>query len=474
MKKSVIKLGYCPTRRDVFSVSEAIKYKGEIKKVIENYDVDIIDLEGINEEGLLYDQKDLFKVIDRMKEANVDALFFPHCNFGTEDLVAEVGRALKVPVLVWGPRDDAPLENGFRTRDTQCGMFATGKVLRMYNVPFTFLTNTPLHSDDFKNGFEKFVAVANTVKKFKSTRILQISTRPTGFNSVMVNENELLEKFGIKLYPVALEEITSQIDGIIAEKSQAFVDEVKFVKENISKNTEINQIEKMIGLKIAIKRTAEGFNCNAAAIQCWNALQNVLGIMPCLANSLLADERFPCACETDIHGAISSILAQAAAMDEKAVFFADVTVRDSQRDNVELFWHCGPFPYSLAKDKNKSQASSHWILASGAYGTCEWEIQGGDITIVRFDGDHNNYQLLIGEGKGVEGPFTRGTYVWLEVGNWPKWEKKIVEGPYIHHVAGVHGKYGEILKEACKYINGLSADPVEPSAEELDERWLGR
>jgi hypothetical protein len=38
---------------------------------------------------------------------------------------------------------------------------------------------------------------------------------------------------------------------------------------------------------------------------------------PCLANSLLADDGFPCACETDIHGAVSAVMIQAACMDEK-------------------------------------------------------------------------------------------------------------------------------------------------------------
>jgi hypothetical protein len=42
------------------------------------------------------------------------------------------------------------------------------------------------------------------VRAFRKLRILQISTRPTGFWSVMVNENELLEKFGIQVYPVTL------------------------------------------------------------------------------------------------------------------------------------------------------------------------------------------------------------------------------------------------------------------------------
>ncbi|MCL2285464.1 MAG: fucose isomerase, partial [Firmicutes bacterium] len=59
-----------------------------------------------------------------------------------------------------------------------------------------------------------------------------------------------------------------------------------------------------------------------------------------------------------------------------------------------------------------------------------------------------------------DGPKSTGTYVWMEVDDWVKWERKLIEGPYIHHVVGIHGNLINGLKEACKYIPGLKADPV--------------
>lgn len=100
-----------------------------------------------------------------------------------------------------------------------------------------------------------------------------------------------------------------------------------------------------------------------------------------------------------------------------------------------------------------------------------WEIRHGEVTVCRFDGDHGDYRLMMGEGKGVDGPQTTGTYLWFEVDDWPKWEKHLVEGPYIHHVTGIHGRYAHILYEACKYL-GVKADPISPSASELEARWL--
>lgn len=217
MKK--LKLGYAPTRRFTFSAEDAFKYKVEIRKQIESFgmNIDIVDLEGLNEEGLLYDDHinaDL--IVKRFKEEEVDAVFFPHCNFGTEDTVARVGKALGKPVLLWGPRDEAPLADGMRLRDTQCGIFATGKVLRRFDVPFTYVTNSRVKDPVFERGFTNFVAAANVVRQFKSLRILQIGPRPASFWTMMCNEGELLERFGIEIHPITLVDIQLRTRKIAA------------------------------------------------------------------------------------------------------------------------------------------------------------------------------------------------------------------------------------------------------------------
>ena len=46
----------------------------------------------------------------------------------------------------------------------------------------------------------------------------------------------------------------------------------------------------MAALKVAIRNLADRYGCSAGAIQCWNALQGEIGIMPCAANALLNEE----------------------------------------------------------------------------------------------------------------------------------------------------------------------------------------
>ena len=82
MQKTTIRLGYCPTRRDVFSREEAMRYGRLVKETLAGHPVELVDLAGINEEELLFRDADVPAVVEKFRAADVDALFFPHCNFG--------------------------------------------------------------------------------------------------------------------------------------------------------------------------------------------------------------------------------------------------------------------------------------------------------------------------------------------------------------------------------------------------------
>ena len=135
MAKATIKLGYAPTRRSIFSAPDAIKYRGLTRDRLQELGVEFVDIDDINPEGLLYDDRDVAPILKKFREAGVDGLFVPHCNFGTEYVVARLARELKLPVLLWGPRDERPDENGVRLRDSQCGLFATGRCCGVFRYP---------------------------------------------------------------------------------------------------------------------------------------------------------------------------------------------------------------------------------------------------------------------------------------------------------------------------------------------------
>lgn len=148
-QKENLIIGFVPTRRNVFSVEDALKFKEQILNKIKSFGYSIVDISDINDEGLIRSDDDVEKVVKKLKSKNVDCVFSPHCNFGTESAVAKVAKSMGKPFLLWGPRDEAPLPDGSRLRDTQCGLFATSKILQRLGVPYTYIINSRLDSDIF-------------------------------------------------------------------------------------------------------------------------------------------------------------------------------------------------------------------------------------------------------------------------------------------------------------------------------------
>ena len=93
----------------------------------------------------------------------------------------------------------------------------------------------------------------------------------------------------------------------------------------------------------------------------------------------------------------------------------------------------------------------------------QWfQVKDGEYTVARMDQDNGAYSLLAGICRSAEGPYTFGTYLWAKFHDLPAWEKKLIEGPYIHHLAEIEGDYTAALREFCRYIPGLALDVVVP------------
>ncbi len=468
--KMDVKIGFAPTRRNICSREEALRYRKETLDKIGQYGYQIKDIKEINEEGLLLTDDDLFKAIKIFKEADVDCIFSPHVNFGTESVIARLGKEIGKPFLLWGPREDLPNKDWSNLRYTQVGLFASSRILQRMGVPFTYIVNSTLEDPVFERGFKNFVQASNVVKNFKKIRIGQIGVRPADFWTVICNEGQLLEKFNIQIVPFNLEDIVAQAMQFLTTSKSFIHDSIGSLKKVIKLDIEEEALAKIIALKEVLKNISNEQYISAFALQCWTSLQNLLGVMPCFANSLLYDEGIPVACETDINGAVSAIIAKHA-NPESSAFFADITSRHPEKEDVDLLWHCGPFPMSLKKQGSEGSITCNSLLDGNPPGIANFEIKGGDLSIIRFDEKEGRYHLFAGQAVGDTGPAYKGTYLWIKVKDWKNWERKLVYGPYIHHVAAVHGKVSPVLYEASRYMDGVIFDPIEPDKDEITD-WI--
>lgn len=468
-------LGVAPTHRDDMSFrwSRAVEYKEMVYKKLDELGITYITLDDVCEDGLLITNQDIEAAKKKFKSLEINAVFFPFCDFGTEGAVCQLAASLRLPTLFWGPVDvDGQGVDG----DAQCGLVAAGKVMHWFNQPFTFIPTCSIDDAMFEKGLRTFIAAANIVKEFKRMRILQVGPRPESFWSVICNEGELISKTGIKVFPITISEVLQRARKF---EKEAKLDVTHVVDELYSRcNVMVNRdvVEKSAALKLALRAYMDETLSTCCAFQCWYALQAEYGIWPCAAGALLAEEGLPVVCETDIHGAITTVMTTAAAMGKEYPLFGEWCFRHPKYKAAEFVAHCGISPICLFPEKP--------VLRTRPYAGCEnWGGHisaraagdtGDRISFTRFEADEKGqYNILLGYGKALNEPdlVSRGANYWLEVPDIFELENKVVKGSYIHHSAYIRGNVLPAIYEALPYIN-VNPDFVYEEQKREVERFL--
>jgi L-fucose isomerase-like protein len=449
-----IKLAFCPIGKFVFSHEDALRFKNLTELKLKAWQVDYVSLDGVLPDGMIRSQDHVDAAVEHFQKAGVGAVFMPHCNFGTEGAVGMIGKKLGVPVLLWGPRDEAPLPDGTRLRDTLCGLFASSKVLNKLGVPFTYIENCRVDDPAFERGVKDFISAANVADLFRrGTRVGHIGQRIDFFWTTIINESELLRKFNIEVLPIDMVEFLRAAKTRAQSQAAAYEAEIAKLKQtwDVTDFASDAPLINVLAVRDTMFEFAKRHDLEALAVQDFNSLVDETGAYCFYANSVLADH-LAVGLESDIHGAISCAVLSRACGDSS--FLSDVTIRHPENDNAVLLWHAGA-PLSMMKPGVKPRLGKHWILPAPESGMPHFPLKDGPITVARFDGETGDYKLIVGHGESTTGPDTLNNYVWMQVSDWPKWERRLIEGPSIHHMAMAYGHCAQALIEACKYVPGL-------------------
>ena len=384
-----VKIGLVPIRRDCtprpgifnweYAEERARKTVAYIEEHFTSENISFVDLKSINEVEVLYNEKDVQPVVDLMRKERADAIFIINSNFGNEEVAAMVTKELGLPVLLWGPLDDVFEPDGSRHTDSQCGLFGVSRQMQRYCVPFSYIENCRVSDPIFADGLDKFVRVACMIKNFRGMRIAQVGLRPKPFCSVIFNEGELMQRFGMHIIPVNMAVIIDKYNRILKERDAELEEGAKILFERYQMDKDTPPLAKKIyAFVLLYKEIFEEYDVDVISSECWTSMQLGVGAMPCTAYSILADMGYIVSCESDMHGAISMALLSCAALGKNPPFFGEFTVRHPEDKNVELLWHCGPFAYSLKKPGTvaREENQRQWF-----------QVKDGQFTICRFDQD---------------------------------------------------------------------------------------
>ena len=389
----------------------------------------------------------------------IDGVIVTLPNFGDERAIAETLRMadLDVPVLLQAT-PDAPSKMTIRDRrDSFCGKMSACNNLMQYGIPYsltTLHTETP-QSAEFKEDLDWFLAVCRVVKGLRRLRIGAIGARPAAFNTVRYSE-KILERNGISVETVDLSEILGRVERMKDNDSAA-----QGKMAAIKKYVEVSGIPDAALLKMAkLGAVIDGWmrevEVAISAIQCWTALEEYFGVVPCTVMSMMSDEGLSSACEVDIAGVVGMHALQLASETPSALLDWNNNYGDDP-DKAVCF-HCSNLPkHFFANVKMDFQEIiAGTVGKENTFGTCVGRVKAGPMSFARFSTDDFNGKIrgYVGEGEFTNDSLeTFGGAGVVKIPQLQKLLQFICENGFEHHVAANFSNVAGAVHEATtKYF----------------------
>jgi L-fucose isomerase-like protein len=419
--------------------------------------------------GSIESLTDAQKCADLFKEHRheIDGVLVTLPNFGDERAIANALRwaELNVPVLVQAFPDDAQNMTIADRRDSFCGKMSACNNLNQYGINFslTSLHTVDPESDTFLSDLERFVSVCRVVGGLKNARIGAIGARPTNFNTVRYSE-KLLERAGISVETLDLSEVFGRAERIKDDdpRLKAKLDQVMAYVPTNSIPSE--SLLKMAKFGAVVDAWMAHNNLVASAVQCWTAMEEYYGVVPCTLMSMMSNDLMPSACETDIAGVVGMYALALAS--GKASAIVDWNNNYGDDPDKGVIFHCSNLPMDVFVDEtiavedipvmDYQEIIAGTVGKENTYGTVVGRVRSGPFTYCRVSTDDVNGKITayVGEGELTDDPLkTFGGFGVVKVPRLQKLLHYICNNGFEHHVAVNLSQTAPAVEEALgKYL----------------------
>jgi L-fucose isomerase-like protein len=392
----------------------------------------------------------------RAHRTEIDGLLVTLPNFGDERAIANTVRwsELGVPVLVHAFADEgAKMSIKFR-RDSFCGKMSACNNLRQYGIPYSLTT---LHTvspsqPTFHADLKRFAATCRVVRDLKHARIGAIGARPAAFNTVRYSE-KLLEQAGISVETLDLSEALGWI-AKMTDTEPAVQEKLSGIRGYTNVGGIPNpSLMKMAKLGVAIDRWMQDKALTATAIQCWTALEELYGVVPCTLMSMMSNSLLPSACETDIAGLVGMYVLQSASGQPAALL--DWNNNYGEDPDKGVVFHCSNLPKAFFSEQRMDyqEIIAGTVGKENTYGTIVGRIAPGPFTYCRVSTDdlQGRITAYTGEGRFTEDTLeTFGGYGVTEIPRFQTLLRHVCERGFEHHVAATRATVAESIHDALK------------------------
>ncbi len=463
-------LGIIVGNRGFFPDHLADEGRKTILKVLQEEGINAIALTPQDSKfGSVESDVDAHKLADLFKQHRdeIDGVLITLPNFGEERPIANTLRwaDLNVPVLVQATPDNASSMTLADRRDSFCGKMSACNNLTQYGIKFSLTTlhTVAPESESFRADLRRFVATCRVVRGLRGARIGAIGARPAAFNTVRFSE-KLLERAGISIETLDLSEVfgrAARLKSDDAKLKTKLEQTSAYVRTGGTPN---QALIKMAKLGVVIDDWMTASNLQASALQCWTAMEEFYGVVPCTLMSMMSNGLMPSACETDIAGVVGMYALVLASGKPSAI--VDWNNNYSDDPDKGVIFHCSNLPKDIFVDETIATddipTMDYQAIIAGTvgkentFGTVVGRVRAAPFTYCRVSTNDfaGKISVYLGEGELTNDPLkTFGGYGVVRVPNLQKLLRYICENGFEHHVAVNLSQTAPAVHEALgKYL----------------------
>jgi L-fucose isomerase-like protein len=436
-------------------------------QVLEEEGIDAVALTPEDSKfGSIESLEDAHKCADLFKKhrAEIDGVIVTLPNFGDERAISNALRwaDLNVPVLVQATPDDPGKMTIADRRDSFCGKMSACNNMLQHGLKFSLTTNHTVdpQSAEFRADLRRFVGVCRVTRGMKTARIGAIGARPAAFNTVRFSE-KLLERSGITVETIDLSEIFGRAARLKKDDPllSARVDQIRSYVPVVK--TPDESLLRMARLGVVIEQWMVENELQASAIQCWTAMEEFYGVVPCALMSMMSNSLFPSGCETDIAGVVGMYALMLASGKPSAL--VDWNNNYASDPDKGVIFHCSNLPKDFMIEVGQGSAEMDYqaIIAGtvgkeNTYGTIVGRMKPGPVSFCRVSTDdfQGRITAYLAEGQLTADPLsTFGGYGVVRIPRLQTLLKYICENGFEHHVAVSPSQSAGAVNEAfTKYL----------------------
>jgi L-fucose isomerase-like protein len=419
--------------------------------------------------GAVFSLEDSQKCADLFKahREEIDGILITLPNFGEETAIANAMRwaGLDVPVLIHAYPDEVAKMTATDRRDSFCGKMSCCNNLKQYGIKYSLTTlhTVSPESDSFRADLRKFAGVCRVVRGLKGARFGAIGARPAAFKTVRYSE-KLLERSGISIETIDLSEMFGRASKL-KESDQIVQTKMEEIRSYVStKGVPHDPLVKMAKLGAVIDGWMAENRLVASALQCWTAMEEFYGVVPCTLMSIMSNGLMPSACEVDVAG-LTGMYAMVLASG-KASALVDWNNNYGEDPDKSVVFHCSNLPKDIFVDETISKEDvpvmDYQAIIAGTvgkentFGTVVGRVRAVPFTYCRVSTDEFKGKVCayLGQGELTNDPLkTFGGYGVVKIANLQKLLAFICENGFEHHTALNLSQCADAIYEAfTKYL----------------------